>query len=136
VLSQGGRGGGQGCEPKIAKTASGWTSSMSCTRSFGDNSMKVSSRQTLTGDLNSRYQLKGTSSTSGGPSEDMNGTRNTSATGVYQGLCPAGMKPGDFKGADGQIRNVMTQGQGRGPGGGGFGGQREGGRREGGAQGQ
>lgn len=121
----GGGRGGQGCEPKIAKQGAGWTATTACTREFGDASVQMKSSQTLTGDLSKSYQLKGTTTTSGGPNEEMNGTRNTSASGTYAGACPAGMKAGDFKGADGQIRQ---QGQGRGPGGGspggGFGGGR------------
>jgi hypothetical protein len=127
----GGRAGGQGCTPRIAKQGANWTYSMSCTRNFGDASMKMSSSQTLTGDLTKSYQLKGTTTTSGGPNEDMNGSRNISASGTYVGPCPAGMRPGDFKGADGQVRNVMQQGQGRGPGGGRRDGGSEGGRRGG-----
>lgn len=127
VFSQGGGGrGGQGCEPKIAKSGANWTYSMACTRSFGDAEVKMSTSQTLSGDLAKSYQLKGTSSTSGGPNPEMNGTRAISGSGTYVGPCPAGMKAGDFKGADGEVRNIMQQGgQGRGPGGGG-GGRRDG----------
>lgn len=127
VFSQGGGGGrGPGCDPKIAKSGANWTYSMSCTRSFGDAEVKMSSSQTLSGDLSKSYQLKGSSTTSGGPNPEMNGTRQISGSGTYVGACPSGMKAGDFKGADGQVRNIMQQGQGRGPGGGG-GGRREGG---------
>lgn len=130
----GGGRGGQGCEPKIAKSGDNWTYSMSCTRQMGDATLKMSSSQTLSGDLNSKYQVKGTSSTSGGPNPEMNGTRQISASGSYVGACPAGMKAGDFKGADGQIRNIM-QGGGGGGARGGFGPGGPGGGREGGQRG-
>jgi hypothetical protein len=113
-----GGGRGPGCEPKIAKAGAGWTSKVSCTREFGDNVIKMSSSETLTGDLNVRYSIKGTSTTSGSGREEMNGARNITGSGVFKGPCPAGAKPGDFTGADGNKRNIFDAPQGgRGPGG-------------------
>ena len=137
VFAQAGAGGrgGQGCAPKIARGTNGaWTATMTCTRSFGDSTVRISSTQTLTGDLNTRYQLKGTTTTSGSPNPEMDGTRNITASGVYQGPCPAGKKPGDFTGSDGETRNILQGGGGLGGGRGERGGRREGGARsEGGA---
>jgi hypothetical protein len=108
-LATGGRG--PGCTPKISKGANGaWTSSMSCTRSFGENTIKTSQTETLTGDLQASYKVSGRSTTEGGGRPEMNGTRNISITGTYKGACPAGMKGGDMIGSDGQRRNVFEGG--------------------------
>lgn len=114
----GGGFGSPACPPTITKTDTGWTSTSSCTRSMGDRTFKLATSLTLTGDLQTRYVVKGTRSA-------MDVTAPVSITGLYKGACPAGMNPGDYKGADGQIRNLL-QGR-RGPGGGGGAGGRAGG---------
>lgn len=112
--------GGAGCTPKVTKTANGWTATTSCTIDMGDVTMQTSSQQTLTGDLSSRYTITGSSTRSGAPNPQMNGTSPINVTAAYKGPCPAGQKGGDMTMADGTVRNVFDAPRG-GPGGGGFG---------------
>jgi hypothetical protein len=104
----GGFGGGNpACAPKVAKAGDGWTSTSSCTIERGENTITMSTRLTLSGDLATSYTVKGTRTGPGGSTP-------VSVTGTYKGACPAGMNPGDLKGPSGQTRNVL---QGRGGGG-------------------
>ena len=86
---------------------------MSCTVDFGDVTMQTSSQQSLSGDLTSRYTITGTSTRSGAPNEQMNGTTPISTTGVYKGPCPAGQKGGDMTMANGTVRNIFDAPPGR-----------------------
>jgi hypothetical protein len=117
----GGAGGADACRPKVSKAGSGWKSSTSCTREFGDTVLKISGSATVTGDLNSKYTMKSTRTTAGSSDPTRNRSVTTTVSGVFKGPCPAGQKGGDLT-TDGTTVNVM---QGRG--GGGFGGGRPGG---------
>jgi hypothetical protein len=117
-----------GCSPKLAKSGKGWISSFTCTQNIQDQTIKRSGSQTLSGDLDSKYTVRGTTTISGatGDMARMNSTRTTTVTGVYKGACPAGQTGGDQTGSDGQTRNILIQGNGPG------GGRRAGGGGEGG----
>jgi hypothetical protein len=105
-----------GCDPKLAKAGKGWSSSFSCTQDMQGQTIKRSGVQTLSGDLSSKYTVKGTTTISGatGDMARMNSTRTTTTTGAYKGACPAGQTGGDQTSADGQTRNILSQGNGGG----------------------
>lgn len=96
----GGGYGGPACPTRIAKTDAGWTSTASCSRAVGNKTYKLATSLTLTGDLQTGYAVKGTRSA-------MDIAAPVSITGIYKGACPVGMKPGDYKTADGQTRNLL-----------------------------
>jgi hypothetical protein len=108
--------GGPDCVPKVGHNGSTWTLSSTCVNEFQGNSVTRSTSETLTGDLNAKYTLKTTTTTSGAPAEmaQMNATRTTTQSGTWKGACPAGQVGGDFTGADGQKRNLLQGGGGRG----------------------
>lgn len=57
----------------------------------------VTSQGVATGDFNSRYQVKMTSTTTGAQMAQANGTRDMTLEAVWEGPCPADMKPGDIR---------------------------------------
>ena len=120
-----GRGGAAaaGCEPKLTKTDNGYQAATACTTSSNGNPVQNTSKLTLTGDLNTRYSISGTTSSKGGQNGDTSTTVRVTAS--YVGACPAGQKGGDQTSADGTVRNIFDAPQGGGGrrgGGGGFGG--------------
>jgi len=115
---QGGGGGGTPCPPpKISKAGAGWSSTSTCKREFGDASMTIVTKDSLSGDLQTKYSLKATRTVSGAPRPEMNRTTVTTVNGVYKGACPSGQKGGDLT-SNGATTNLMTAGGGRGSGGG------------------
>lgn len=99
-----------GCEPKLEKKTKGWSASFTCTQDIQGQTVKRVGNQTLSGDLNSKYTVHGTTTISGATGEmaRMNSVRTTTVTGVYKGDCPSGQRGGDQTGPDGQTRNILT----------------------------
>lgn len=75
----------------------------------------ISSKGAVTGNFNSRYEMKSRSTISGAKMAMMNGTSDMTMTAVWAGACPAGMAPGDMTMPGGIKVNVlkMTGGPGR-----------------------
>jgi hypothetical protein len=58
---------------------------------------KTSGKGTVTGDFNSAYTVKTTSTTTGSSMPQANKTSETTLTAKWEGPCPAGMKGGDMR---------------------------------------
>ncbi|MDB5452247.1 MAG: hypothetical protein JWO33_825, partial [Caulobacteraceae bacterium] len=119
---QGGAGAGGGrpggapfTAPRIAKAGAGWSASSTCKREFGETSMTIVTRESVTGDLQSKYTLKSTRTVSGAPRPEMNRATTTTDEAAYKGACTAGQKGGDLT-AYGRTVNLLAGG-GRGGGG-------------------
>ncbi|CAN5264087.1 hypothetical protein BH11PSE2_BH11PSE2_18540 [soil metagenome] len=95
----------------ISHAGAGWKSVTNCTREFGENTMKITGTETVTGDLNAKYTMKSHRVTAGEETR----TTDITVNGVYKGACPAGQKAGDIT-IDGRTFNAL---EGRGGGGGG-----------------
>ena len=94
----------------ITPMAGGWRIESEC--DFGEAGKNVSTG-TITGDFNTKYVLKMSTTTTGAKMLQMNGTQEMEMTGVWQGACPAGMKPGDMTlpgGATININDVAAMG--------------------------
>jgi hypothetical protein len=78
---------------QITPVAGGWKVDAEC--DLGDAGKSVTSG-TITGDFNSRYVMKMTSTTTGSKIAQANVTQEMEVTGAWQGACPADMKPGDM----------------------------------------
>jgi hypothetical protein len=57
----------------------------------------IAATSTVTGDFNSSYSVKVSSTTTGAAMAQANGTHNVEITAKYEGPCPAGMKGGDIQ---------------------------------------
>lgn len=89
----------------ISPTAGGWAFDSECTMT-GAGTIKT--KGTATGDFNSKYVVKATSVTSGSSMAQANGTHEMEVTGVWEGPCPAGMKPGDMTLPGGMTVNIAN----------------------------
>lgn len=78
---------------EITPAAGGWRIESEC--DFGEAGKNVTTG-TISGDFNTKYVLKMTTTTTGAKTLQMNGTQEMEMTGVWQGACPAGMKAGDM----------------------------------------
>jgi hypothetical protein len=81
-----------GCTQTTTPTAGGWSFKSECDMGSGGH---VSSTGSATGDFNSRYEIKSTSTTTGAALAQMNRATETSVTVEYKGACPAGWAGGD-----------------------------------------
>jgi hypothetical protein len=77
----------------ITPAPGGWKVESEC--DFGEAGKNVSTG-TITGDFNTKYVLKMTTTTTGANVVQANGTQDMEMTGTWQGACPADMKPGDM----------------------------------------
>lgn len=87
----------------ITPAAGGWSFDSECTMA-GAGTIKT--KGTATGDFNSKYVVKATSTTSGSSMAQANGTHEMEVTATYEGPCPAGMKPGDMTLPGGMTVNI------------------------------
>jgi hypothetical protein len=78
----------------FSPTAGGWRFSSECDMGAGG---KVVSSGTATGDFNSSYVVKATSTTTGAAMPQANGVHDMTLTARWEGACPAGMKGGDVR---------------------------------------
>lgn len=78
----------------FTRTAGGWSFSSECDMGEGG---KVVSTGSATGDFNSSYVVKASSTTTGASMPQANGTHDMTLTAKWEGPCPAGMKGGDVK---------------------------------------
>jgi hypothetical protein len=76
----------------VTPTPGGWAFESECDMG---GSGHVVSKGTATGDFNSRYTVKVSSTTTGSQMAQANGQHEMSLDAVYEGPCPAGMKGGD-----------------------------------------
>lgn len=88
---------------QITPAAGGWRIESEC--DFGDAGKHVTTG-TITGDFNSRYVMKMTTTTTGARMAQANTTQEMEMTGTWQGACPAGMKPGDMTLPGGMTMNI------------------------------
>lgn len=86
----------------ILPTAGGWTFESECTM----GGMTTVTKGVITGDINSNYTVKSTSTTTGSQMAQANGTRETEITAVRADQCPAGMKAGDMSMPGGITMNL------------------------------
>jgi len=87
----------------FARMPGGWTFDSEC--DMGGMG-KVTSKGTVTGDFNSRYVIKATSTTTGSSMPEANRTDTMEMTGVWEGACPAGMPPGEMTLPGGMTMNL------------------------------
>ena len=66
----------------------------------------------ITGDMNTRYTNRMTSTTTGAAVAHMNRTTAMTAEGVFEGPCPADMKPGDMEIPGGMRFNMIEMAEG------------------------
>lgn len=82
-----------------------WKFSSSCEMAGG---IKMESEGTATGDFTSKYNVTATTTTTGAPMAQMNGTKTVVIDAEWTGPCPAGMKGGDVQLPNGQIVNMLA----------------------------
>lgn len=68
----------------------------------------IVSKGVITGDFNTAYEGKITSTTTGAAMAQMNGTRETTIGAKWEGPCPADMTPGDIRLANGMTMNITN----------------------------
>ena len=89
----------------VAPTAGGWTFESECDMGQGGH---IVSKGSATGDFNSKYTVKVSSTTTGAAYAQANGAHEMTLTAEYQGPCPAGMKGGDVNIAIPGMKGGMT----------------------------
>lgn len=106
--------GGSDCtETKITPHAGGgWEFSSSCTY---PNAGHIASHGVASGDFGSHYTVDIDSTTTGSPMPSANGAHKMKIDAVWQGPCPAGMKPGDLSLPGGMKINVLDVASGHAP---------------------
>ena len=90
---------------EVTPTAGGWKVESEC--DFGEAGKNVTSG-TVTGDFNTKYVMKLTTTTTGAKMIQANGTQSMEMTGAWQGACPADMKPGDMLLPGGMKMNIAN----------------------------
>lgn len=88
---------------QITPAPGGWKLESEC--DFGEAGKNVTTG-TITGDFNSRYVMKMTTTTTGAKMVQANTTQEMEMTGAWQGACPADMKPGDMLLPGGMKMNI------------------------------
>ena len=97
---------GDRCRKKaFARTAAGWSFESVC--DLGQAGV-VTSRGLATGDFDSHYKVEIESTTAGSSMPQANGARHMTLEAQWEGPCPAGMKPGDMRMANGMTLNVAA----------------------------
>lgn len=89
----------------ITPTTGGWKVESEC--DFGEAGRNVTSG-TVTGDFNSRYVIKLTTTTTGAKMVQANGTHAMEMSAEWKGACPADMKPGDMMLPGGMKMNIAN----------------------------
>jgi len=89
----------------ITPTAGGWKVESEC--DFGEAGKNVTSG-TVTGDFNSKYVMKLTTTTTGAKMIQANGTHAMEMSAEWKGACPADMKPGDMMLPGGMKMNIAN----------------------------
>lgn len=87
----------------ITPAAGGWAFESECDMGQAG---KTVTKGTATGDFNSRYVIKATSTTTGASMAQANGAHEMEMTAAWEGPCPAGMKPGDMSLPGGMTINL------------------------------
>lgn len=87
----------------ITPTPGGWSFESDCDMGQGGKSV---TKGTATGDFNSKYVIKATTTTTGSSMPQANGAHEMEMTAVWEGPCPAGMKPGDMSLPGGMTINM------------------------------
>jgi hypothetical protein len=78
----------------VTPAPGGWAFESECDMG---QSGRIVSKGTATGDFNSKYTVKISSTTTGASFAQANGPHEMTLTAEYQGACPAGMKGGDVE---------------------------------------
>jgi len=78
----------------VTPTAGGWAFESECDMGQGGH---IVSKGSATGDFNSKYVVKVSSTTTGAAYAQANGPHEMTLTAEYQGACPADMKGGDVQ---------------------------------------
>lgn len=87
----------------VTPTAGGWAFESECDMGQGG---KTVTKGTMTGDFDSRLVMKAVSTTTGSSMPQADGTHEMEVTSVWEGPCPAGMKPGDMSLPGGMTINM------------------------------
>ena len=86
------QGPGMDCQTSGAPGGPGvWAFRSTCTTPQGH----VATEGRASGDFRVNYRVEATSTTTGAPIAEMNGTRSVTVAGRREGDCPAGWRPGD-----------------------------------------
>jgi hypothetical protein len=97
----------------VSKNADGsWGFSSVC-QSVGN--IRATTEGSASGDFKSSYEVRATTTTTGAPMPEMNGTHSVIIDAKWAGPCPSDMKPGDMKLPDGSIANMTALVQGGAP---------------------
>ena len=104
---------GSNCEHTEVKPrlGGGWEFSSSCDMGSGH----ITSHGVASGDFNSHYTVEIDSTTTGSPMPQANGAHKMKIDAVWQGPCPAGMRPGDMTLPGGMKINMIDMADGKGP---------------------
>lgn len=94
-----------------AKLGGGWEFNSSCDMGSGH----IVSHGVASGDFNSHYTVDIDSTTTGSPMPQANGSHKMKIDAVWQGPCPADMKPGDMTLPSGMKINMIDMADGKGP---------------------
>lgn len=78
----------------LTPTVGGWSFESTCEMAEAGT---ITSKGTVTGDFNSDYTVKISSTTTGAAMAQANGTHEMNMTAKWEGPCPAGMKGGDVQ---------------------------------------
>ena len=82
----------------------GWQFSSSCDMGTGG---KIVSAGKITGDFTTNYMVATESTTQGAATPQMNGVHKMTLVGLWEGPCPADMKPGDMTLPGGMKMNLL-----------------------------
>ena len=99
-------GGNCGQTSMTPNPGGGWRYRSVCDYSASGGGTSVS-EGVMTGDLRTAYSSRTTVTTTGAAVAHMNRTANITAEGVYEGPCPADMKPGDMVIPGGMTFNML-----------------------------
>jgi hypothetical protein len=81
-----------GCTQSTTPTPGGWSFKSECDMGSGGH---ISSTGSATGDYNSKYVIKSTSTTTGAALAQLNRTSESTVTVEFKGACPSGWAGGD-----------------------------------------
>jgi len=87
----------------FARTPTGFTFESECNLGGAG---KVVTKGVSTGDFDSKYEIKATSTTTGSSMPQANGAHDMVMVGTWEGPCPAGMKAGDMSLPGGVTMNI------------------------------
>lgn len=101
------------CQENVTKAlpGGGFSFRAVCSSAITQGGVTVTQGQ-ITGDMNTRYSNRMTSTTTGAAVAHMNRTVAMTAEGVFEGPCPADMKPGDMEIPGGVRFNMIEMAEG------------------------